>query len=223
MIYKLSPSDFSFLYGGCKRCFYLKVMHNIQQPSIPLPSIFTQMADLLVNYYNGKRTSKLHIALPSGIVRYGERYVESKVIQIEGYNAKCFIRGRFDIAIEFDDGTYAVVDFKTGSPSEEHVKLYSRQLHAYAFALENPARGAMSLSPVTKLGLLYFHPSKVSQQESEWLSYDAEIIWVEVQKDYKEFERFIKEVLGLLDGRCPEFSPDCRWCQYIRRFQCLGA
>ena len=27
-IFKLSPSDFGFLYDECKRCFYLKVKHN---------------------------------------------------------------------------------------------------------------------------------------------------------------------------------------------------
>ena len=47
--YKLSPSDFSFLYEGCKRCYHLKVVHNISQPSIPLPSIFSKIASLALN------------------------------------------------------------------------------------------------------------------------------------------------------------------------------
>jgi len=32
---KLSPSDFAFLWEQCKRCFYLKVVHGIRQPSMP--------------------------------------------------------------------------------------------------------------------------------------------------------------------------------------------
>jgi hypothetical protein len=29
MNYKLSPSDLTFTYEGCKRCFYLKVVKGI--------------------------------------------------------------------------------------------------------------------------------------------------------------------------------------------------
>jgi len=173
----------------------------------------------LKDYYDDKSTKELHSALPSGVVKYGEKYVESKVIGLQGCDTAGFIRGRFDIAIEFDDGTYGVVDFKTGSPNDEHVKLYSRQLHAYAFALENAAQGALSLSPITKLGLLYFSPSKVSQQDLGWLSYDAEVHWVEIDKDYTKFKKFIAEVLKLLDGDCPHYSPDCNWCSYVRKFK----
>ena len=216
MRYKLSPSDFAFLYEGCKRCYYLKVVHGIYQPSIPLPSIFSQIAGLLKDHYDGKNTRELHPDLPSGTVRYGEKYVESKVIRLEGRDTTCFIRGRFDIVIEFDDATYGVVDFKTGSPNEEYVELYSRQLHAYTFALENAAPGALALSPVTKLGLLYFYPSKVSQRNRGWLSYDAEVQWIEIPKDNRKFFRFLGEVIHLLESDCPSFSPDCNWCRYVR-------
>lgn len=57
MNYRLSPSDLTFLYRGCKRCFYLKMVNNITQPSIPLPSIFIKIAGLLKNHYNGKLTN----------------------------------------------------------------------------------------------------------------------------------------------------------------------
>ncbi|UCG55430.1 MAG: hypothetical protein JSV32_04315, partial [Dehalococcoidia bacterium] len=60
MNYKLSPSDLTFGYQGCKRCFYLKVVNGISQPSIPLPSIFSQIANLLKDHYDGKHTKSLH-------------------------------------------------------------------------------------------------------------------------------------------------------------------
>ena len=50
MNYKLSPSDLTFTYEGCKRCFYLKVVKNVTPPSIPLPSIFSKMASLLTHW-----------------------------------------------------------------------------------------------------------------------------------------------------------------------------
>lgn len=85
MNYKLSPSDFTFLYEGCKCCYYLKVVHNLAQPSIPIPSIFSKIAGLLKRHYDGKRTEELHLALPPGTVKYGEKYVRSEQIQIGGH------------------------------------------------------------------------------------------------------------------------------------------
>ncbi len=79
MNYKLSPSDLTFSYEGCKRCFYQKVVNNITQPSIPLPSIFSKIAGLLKNHYDGKPTSELHINLPHGIVSHGEEWVRGDV------------------------------------------------------------------------------------------------------------------------------------------------
>ena len=218
--YRLSPSDLTFLYQGCKRCYYLKVVHNISQPSIPLPSIFSKIAGLLKSHYNGKRTEELHAELPPGIVRYSEKYVKSEPIQLVGHNATCFISGRFDITVEFDDNTYGVIDFKTGNPNEEYHALYSRQLHAYAYALEHPAPDALSLSPISKMGLLYFYPSRISQSTIEWLSYDAEIHWIEINKDEQGFLDFIGEILGVLESaEAPDPSPDCRWCGYISELE----
>lgn len=220
MNYKLSPSDFAFLYEGCKRCYYLKVIHNISQPSIPLPSIFSKIASLLKNHYDGKHTRDLHVDLPSGTVNYSERFVKSEPIQLPGHNDTCFISGRFDIVIELEDGAYGVIDFKTGDPNGEYRNLYSRQLHAYAYALEHPAPSTLSLSPITKMGLLYFYPSKVTQPNIKWLSYDAEIDWIEINKDEQGFLSFIGEALGLLESsEPPDPSPTCRWCSYISQLK----
>lgn len=218
MNYRLSPSDLTFSYEGCKRCFYLKVVNNIAQPSIPLPSIFSKIASLLKNHYDGKHTSELHVALPSGTVSHGEKYVRSQTINLPNHSASCYISGRFDIVVSFDDGTYGVIDFKTGNPSSESADLYSRQLHAYAYALEHPAPGKLSLSPVTKLGLLYFYPSSINQQSIERLFYEAEITWIEIEKNEQGFLEFIDEVLDVLElHEAPEHSPNCQWCNYINK------
>ena len=113
MNYKLSPSDLTFMYEGCKRCFYQKVVNNIAQPSIPLPSIFSKIAGLLKDHYDGKPNSELHPDIPPGVVSLGEKYVRSEVIQLPDHNATCYINGRFDIVLSFDDGSYGVIDFKT--------------------------------------------------------------------------------------------------------------
>ena len=218
MNYRLSPSDLTFSYEGCKRCFYHKVVNGIAQPSIPLPSIFSKIAGLLKNHYDGKPTSQLHADLPPGIVRYGEKNVRSSIIQLPNHDATCYISGRFDVVVSFEDGTYGVIDYKTSNPSRESARMYSRQLHAYAYALEHPAEGRLALSPVTKLGLLYFYPDSINQQSMDRLNYGAEIIWVEVEKDEEGFLKFIDEVLDVLElPEAPEHSPSCQWCGYISR------
>ncbi len=218
MNYKLSPSDLTFAYEGCKRCFYLKMVHGIVQPSMPLPSIFSKIAGLLKDHYDGKPNSELHVDLPPGVVSHGEKYVRSDIIQLPDHEATCYINGRFDIVVSFDDGTYGVIDFKTSNPSRDSANMYSRQLHAYAYALEHPAPGKLSLSPVTKLGLLYFYPDSVNQQNIDRLFYEADITWIEIEKDEQGFLKFIDEVLGVLElSEAPEHSPNCQWCSYISR------
>jgi hypothetical protein len=191
-------------------------------PSIPLPSIFSQIASLLKNHYDGKRTSELHVALPPGVVSHGEKYVRSQVIQLPNHDATCYISGRFDIVISFDDGTYGVVDFKTGNPGRESANLYRRQLQAYAYALEHAAPGRLSLEPVTKMGLLYFYPSSIDQDNIEQLLYRADITWIEIEKDEESFLQFIGEVLDVLElPEAPAHSLDCPWCNYISRLELI--
>ena len=218
MNYKLSPSDLTFQYEGCKRCFYQKVVNGIAQPSMPLPSIFSRIAALLKNHYAGKHTSELHAALPPGVVSHGEKYVRSQTIQLPNHDTACYISGRFDIVISFEDGTYGVIDFKTSNPRSESVGLYSRQLHAYAYALEHPGPQGLALSPITKLGLLYFYPQNINQKSIERLNYEAEITWIEIRKDEEGFLKFIDEVLDVLElPQALDYSPSCQWCNYLSK------
>lgn len=223
MNYRLSPSDLTFTYDGCKRCFYLKVVKGISQPSIPIPSIFSKIAGLLKDHYTGKHTSELHVNVPPGILSHGEKSVRSQIIQLPNHDATCYISGRFDIVVSFEDGTYGVIDFKTGSPSESSVALYSRQLHAYAYALEHAAPRALSLFPITKMGLVYFYPSSVSQQNLENIFYESEITWIEIEKKEEHFLGFIDDVLSILDSSTvPEHSASCQWCGYLKRLNEIG-
>jgi hypothetical protein len=176
------------------------------------------MAGLLKNHYDGKHTSSLHEALPPGAVILGEKRVKSSVIELLNYKDTCYIAGRFDIVVSFDDGSYGVVDFKTGSPSQGSANLYRRQLQAYAYALEHPAPGALGLSPISKLGLLYFYPSEVHQGSIKHLSYQADITWIEVENDEDSFLGFVDNVMRLLElPEAPEHSPSCQWCCYYKK------
>ena len=50
----LSPSDLTFLWSECPRCFYLKYKLQIKRPSAPFPSIFGKI-DLLMKGYFAER------------------------------------------------------------------------------------------------------------------------------------------------------------------------
>jgi len=223
MNYKLSPSDLTYLYKGCKHCFFLKVKHGISPPSIPLPAIFSRIASLQKDYYSGMRTEEFCPNLPPGIVIHGEKWVRSVPINSPRTTSTCFINGRFDIVAELDDHSFAVLDFKTASPSDEKAEMYGRQLHAYTFSLENPANGSLHLSPVTRLGLLFFSPDRCEQINMDKQILEGELQWVEVKRDEPGFMAFLEEVVTLLDGPFPEAQPDtCSWCSYRARIGLLG-
>ena len=218
MEYKLSPSDLTFLYDQCKRCFVLKVKHGISQPSIPIPGVFSIIASLQKNYYSNMRTEKFCPDLPPGIVSYGEKRVKSKPIQLTGCDSTCYISGRFDIVATLDDRSYAVLDFKTGNPAEEKTNLYSRQLHAYTVALENPAGGAIELKPISKLGLLYFSPDSCELTSLHRQALQGSMDWIEIPRDDEYFYGFLREVVQLLDGPLPPPDPEnCSWCAYLEQ------
>ena len=57
--WKLSPSDLTFLWDECPRCFYLKVVNGFNRPSLPMPKIFTRIDLIMKGYYAGKPSSAL--------------------------------------------------------------------------------------------------------------------------------------------------------------------
>jgi len=213
-MYKLSPSDLTFLWDSCKHCFYLKVKHNIVYRG-GFPSIFGKMANLTSNFYQDKPTSELSPELPPGRMIFKEKYVKSGAISVPEVSAQAYIRGRFDAVIEFEDGSYGVVDYKTSEAKDERAAFYSRQLSAYAYALENPAPRALHLSPVSRLGLFVITPERFEKSAVEEPVFVNKTTWVEVARDDEAFLGFIEEVLQVLESPDrPESGGSCAVCSY---------
>ncbi|MFH1093713.1 MAG: PD-(D/E)XK nuclease family protein [Candidatus Omnitrophota bacterium] len=214
-LFKLSPSDLTYLFEGCKYCFSLKVKHGITQPSMPMPGIFSAIAGLQKNFYDGKRTEEFCSALPPGVVAYGEQWVESTPICFDGNCVSIYIKGRFDLVTKFDDGTYGIIDCKTAAPSETKSAMYSRQLHAYAYALENPAAGALALKPITKLALLYLKPTGLEQMSLSEQNFRCDLVFHEVKRNDDEFKGFIKDMVQVLesDTIIPQTCEQCDYCK----------
>jgi CRISPR/Cas system-associated exonuclease Cas4 (RecB family) len=213
--YKLSPSDLTFLWDECKRCFYLKVVNKIPRPSTPMPAIFTRIDGLMKAFYEGKATHEICPDLPPGFVQFGEKWVQSVPITLPGHTKGCFILGKFDTVVRFEDGSYGVVDFKTSTPKPTHLAFYGRQLHAYAYALEHAEIGKFSLNPISRLGLLVVEPNAMEKTPDGRIAYLGDMTWQEVPRDEDAFLRFLGEVMTVLEQPTPPAPAEkCSYCQY---------
>jgi CRISPR/Cas system-associated exonuclease Cas4 (RecB family) len=213
--WKISPSDLTFLWDECPRCFYLKVRHNFRRPGLPFPKIFTKIDLLMKDIYLGESTQKISPLLPPGKTIMGGRWVTSAPIMTSDGEYGAYIQGIFDTVVQFEDGSYGVVDFKTSEAREEHIEFYGRQLTAYAYALTHPAPGKLHLSPVSKLGLLYFEPQALAEDPTKGLSLSGPARWVEIPLDEARFLEFMGRVLALLSlPEPPAANPECSFCAY---------
>lgn len=75
--WKLSPSDFAFLWEECKRYFYLKVVNGYVRPRTIMPKIFTVIDNEMKNFFSGKQLENIVSGFPSGVVEHGEKRVWS--------------------------------------------------------------------------------------------------------------------------------------------------
>ncbi len=218
-LYKLSPSDLTFTWDECKYCFYMKVKHGVVLRTA-FPGIFGKMANLTSEFYQGRSAQEISQTLPAGIVMYREKFVKSAPISFPGVVSQCYINGRFDAVIEFDDGSYGIVDYKTSEAKDEHVAFYSRQLTAYAYALENPAPNALSLSPISRMGLFVITPDRYEQTNAGETAYINKRTWMDVPRDDKAFLGFLGEVMAVLDNPTPPISSEnCALCSYRKMMQ----
>jgi len=173
------------------------------------------MSNLTSNFYHGQPSDIISPDLPPGRLILKEKFVKSVPISFPGFNVQAYISGRFDAVIEFEDGSYGLVDYKTSDAKEEHADFYRVQLSAYAYALENPALKALSLSPVSKLGLFVVTPDRYERSAGDEMVFVNRTTWVDVPRDDDNFLFLIREMLTVLGGDDPpQPSPDCPLCAY---------
>jgi hypothetical protein len=212
---KLSPSELTFLWDECPRCFYLKVTGKLSRPSAPFPSIFGQIDKAMKNHYRDLPVQSLSPDLPPGKFYFSEQFIVSQPIQGSSLGQPVYIAGKFDALLEFENGEYGVVDFKTSEPKESHIPFYARQLEAYAWCLEHPVAGKLHKSPITHLGLAYYSPHSMSFAEGGELDLHGHFGWQAIQRDETGFMQFIDKVIALLDSpEPPAAAADCKFCQY---------
>ena len=208
-MYKLSPSDFKYLWEDCKHCYYQKVKLGVIPHSGAFPAIFTRLNGLLQDSVMGMNLQDIHPDLPSGIVDIQEGFLKS--IPIPGAG-DCYISGRFDILSKLDDGTYSVIDFKITNPDEDQIRKFSSQLHAYKFALENPANGKPPVK-ISRMGLISVNPESIKHVDGN-LVFTAAPKWHPIEEDMDGFYSLIGSISNVLKGDLPLPSPECKLCKY---------
>lgn len=212
-MYKLSPSDFKYLWEDCKHCYYQKVKLGVLPHSGAFPAIFTYMNGLLQDSVMGKNLKDIHLDMPSGIIEIQEGFLKSKAIPGA---ENCYISGRFDILTRLDDGTYSVIDFKITNPDENQIRKFSSQLHAYKFALENPADG--NPVKVSKMGLVSVSPESIKHIDGK-LVFTATPKWHSIEENMDSFYNLVREISTVLNGELPPVSATCSLCIYRKRFE----
>lgn len=212
-LYKLSPSDFKYLWEDCKHCYYQKVRMGIPPHSGAFPAIFTHMNKLLQDSVMGKNLQEIHPDLPSGIIDFQEGFLKSQ--PVKGAE-DCYLSGRFDVLVRLDDGTYTVIDFKITKPNEEQIQKFSSQLHAYKYALENPATGNPSVK-ISKMGLISISPESIEHEDGTFV-FTTSPKWHPIEEDMDGFLNLIKDISTLLNGELPAESETCELCKYRSRF-----
>ena len=181
--WKLSPSKFHFGFDNCQRCYYLDIKEGITQPG-SFPGVFSKLDVIHKNFFIGQHTSDVLTDIPAGtfIKGPGDKFLESELIEFDDPNKNCFISGKGDAFLELDDGTYAIIDFKTSMKvkKEEWISNYFMQESAYAVMWEERVK-----EPITQLVTLIANdtnePQVFIQHRDQWIHK-----FIDVRQQYEE-------------------------------------
>ena len=211
----ISPSDLTFLWGECRKCFWLKYNEGISRPGfMPLVG---PMASLQEKQYRERPTSDIGPGLPPGVVTHWGESVESVPLMVDGKESRWRVKGKYDIVATFDNGHIALIDCKvtTSEMADDKVDLYWPQLEAYAYALENPLNGQGKV--VAETGLLMWRVVSGHTDHVDSFGFGCEKEYLSAGRRPALFQGFIAEVIKTLDGPLPESGEKCTMCKYAEK------
>ena len=210
-VFTVSPTDLAFLWADCPRCFYRKVVWGVPRPRGPFPLVFNRIDRAMKRCFDGQRSDGFGAEVPSGVIGGIDRSVRSTPFALPGSGPSLVIHGRVDALVACDDDTVAIIDFKTADPRNPNLAAYSRQLHAYATALEQPSVGPATI--VSGLGLLSFSPEHFESNGQD-AALRGGLSWTEIPFERQRFSAFLGQVLDVLDQpEAPPASSSCPWCE----------
>lgn len=230
-IYRLSPSDFAFLYHDCKRCFYRKVKYGLYPPRAPLANIFTKIDYEMKKALLQDSLNTFHPSLPElkALPDWDDEFLTSEYLVHPKINHIAFyIFGKLDnVSRIADTESYAVIDYKTTIPNKKHMMKYCRQLHAYKYALEHPGinpftnKPSPQLGPIDILGLLCYNPKqfKINSKHKYTGVLGGDLSWFPLSVNEEDFLEFVAEIAELIAGDLPESGEDCIYCKFLKQIE----
>ncbi|MEM9149516.1 MAG: PD-(D/E)XK nuclease family protein [Cyanobacteria bacterium P01_F01_bin.3] len=210
---KLSPSKLTFLYEDCKRCWWLDAYGVWKRPYTPFPSIFNSIDKVMRGAYAGQSSQLISSDLPEGVIETKSKRSQSTPVIVDA-PIHVFFSGQIDARVQFEDGTQAIVDFKTSQPKPQNVELYRRQLMAYAYMYLMPGKGV----PIetSQMGLVCVTPSDFQVTDSSVANMEMSVTYQSIPIDWEWWDTFCMELVTLLSGDEPDGKPDCPYCAMQR-------
>ncbi len=213
----LAPSAFGFLWAECKRCYYLQVVQDLRRPGAPFPSIFSRIDSAMKRRFAGDEWHSFGPAQPRFKVAHVEQMVRSVPIILPGRNVEIVLRGKFDSVLMLSDSRKVICDFKTAPVRADHLDKYWVQLHAYAYTLEHPSIGSLSIPKVDGLGLAVFERNDFAYNTEDGASLSGAMQWIDMPRDDDRFKSFLDGVASVLEQpQPPPASDNCQFCRFRR-------
>lgn len=171
------------------------------------------MAALQEEHFQGADMPTIDPSLrPGKVTKWGE-WVKSKALVVNGVESRWRIFGKYDLVSTNDDGTIGLIDCKVSDSQRDNGQLYSPQLEAYAYSLENPAAGKSQT--VASMGLLVWRPTSAVGTSPDNYGFSVFQKYVPVERDQANFLKMIGEFIEVLEGDLPEAGSECQTCNYL--------
>jgi hypothetical protein len=216
----ISPSDLTFTWDKCHRCLWLNYNHGVKAPSFfPLVG---ELSAIQESHFKRGSAADLHPALPEGRVVGSGDWVRSIPIDFNGAPSPYAIRGKYDLLMEFSDGTYGIIDCKFQGKDNDKSDFYAPQLEAYAFALENPATGPAK--EISVMGLLVWSPKASKGDPENGFGLDLHSSWFPIARNPEKLQGRLSEFIRVISGPTPAPDSGCDLCKFISdRREIFGA
>lgn len=150
-------------------------------------------------------------------IAHDEQMIRSNPITLPDRNVEFVFRGKFDSVLTLSDSRKVICVFKTAPVKDEYLDKYWVQLHAYAYALEHPSIGTLSIPNVDGLGLAVFEPNEFAYDRENGASLNGAMRWIDMPRDDDRFKSFLDDVAAVLEQPDPpSAAEDCQFCRFRR-------
>ena len=109
----ISPSNLTFLWHSCKKCFYNHHVYKNRRPmTMPLVG---KMASLSEESFLEKNSNEIDESIPSGKIISTQKSLKAIVETDELLFRQYTVSGKTDLLVEFEDGSFGIFDCKNTS------------------------------------------------------------------------------------------------------------